>query len=73
VTVLDEIRAQARERPDTAALIADSPSGTERISYAALALRMETGAKRLAAAGIGPGHRCGLIARQGPGFVIAAA
>jgi long-chain acyl-CoA synthetase len=69
VTVVDLIRARARARPDAPALIADSAAGTERISYAALARRMGTGAERLAAAGIGRGDRCGLIARQGPGFV----
>jgi long-chain acyl-CoA synthetase len=72
VTVVDRIRARARERPDAPALIADSAAGTERISYAALARRMETGAERLGAAGIGRGDRCGLIARQGPGFVEEA-
>jgi acyl-CoA synthetase (AMP-forming)/AMP-acid ligase II len=72
VTVLDWIRTHAREQPDAPALIADATPGSRRIPYAELALRMETGAKRLAAAGIGPGDRCGLIARQGPGFVEEA-
>jgi long-chain acyl-CoA synthetase len=72
VTVLDAIRAQARERPDAPALVAETADGTVRVSYRALAERMEEGAKRLGASGIGPGDRCGLLASQGPGFVLEA-
>jgi non-ribosomal peptide synthetase component F len=72
VTVLDAIRARARERPDAPALVAETADGTVRVSYRALAERMEEGAKRLGASGIGPGDRCGLLASQGPGFVLEA-
>ncbi len=72
MTVLDAIRRRARERPEAPALIADTAAGSERISYAALVARSEAGAERLAAAGIGRGDRCGLIARQGTGFVEEA-
>ncbi|MEN8159551.1 MAG: class I adenylate-forming enzyme family protein [Myxococcota bacterium] len=72
MTVLDEIRTRARERPEAPALVADTAAGTERISYGALVERMEVGAKRLAAAGVGRGERCGLLASQGSGFVLEA-
>jgi long-chain acyl-CoA synthetase len=70
--VLDDIRARARARPAALALIADGPHGTRRVSYAELVERMEAGAARLAAAGVRPADRCGLLARQGPGFVEEA-
>jgi long-chain acyl-CoA synthetase len=70
--LLDAIRAHARERPAAEALVADGPRGTQRISYAALVTRMDAGAARLAAAGVRPAERCGLLARQGPGFVEEA-
>jgi long-chain acyl-CoA synthetase len=70
--VLDAIRAHARERPAATALVADGPEGTRRVSYGALAARMDAGAARLAAAGVRPGERCGLLAAQGPGFVEEA-
>lgn len=70
--VLDAIRARARERPDHPALVVDAPEGPRRVSYAALVERMDEGAARLAAAGVAPGQRCGLLAGQGPGFVEEA-
>lgn len=70
--VLDEIRAHARARPSAAALVADGPLGTRRVSYAALVERMNAGAARLTAAGVRRGDRCGLLARQGAGFVEEA-
>jgi long-chain acyl-CoA synthetase len=72
VSVLDAIRERARERPSAAALVVDGPEGAERVSYAALVERMEKGAARLAAAGVGTADRCGLLAAQGPGFVEEA-
>jgi long-chain acyl-CoA synthetase len=72
VTVLDAIRANARARPDAEALVVDAPAGVQRVSYAALAARMDEGARRLTAAGLRPGERCGLLAEQGPGFVEEA-
>ena len=68
VSVLDEIRARARERPDARRWsCAAAAQGERRISYAALVARMEAGAARLAppasaaqiAAGSRP-HRAGL-------------
>ena len=70
--VLDEIRARARERPAAPALIADTPEGSRVTSYAALVERMDAGAARLAAAGVGRADRCGLLAPQGAGFVEEA-
>jgi long-chain acyl-CoA synthetase len=70
--LLDTIREHARVRPAAPALVADGPQGTRRVSYAALVERMDAGAARLAAAGVRPADRCGLLARQGPGFVEEA-
>lgn len=70
--LLDTIREHARARPAATALVADGPQGTRRVSYAALVERMDAGAARLAAAGVRPADRCGLLARQGPGFVEEA-
>ena len=72
MNVLDEIRARARERPDAEALVAGAAQGERRVSYAALAQRMEAGAARLRTAGVRRGDRCGLLAPQGPGFVEEA-
>jgi long-chain acyl-CoA synthetase len=67
VTVIEQIRARAREEPDAPALL-----GAQRISYRELVRRMDAGALRLLAAGVRSGERCGLLAEQGPGFVTEA-
>jgi long-chain acyl-CoA synthetase len=72
VTVLDQIRARARERPSATALLVEGPQGPRRVCYDALVERMDAGAARLAAAGVREGERCGLVAEQGPGFVEEA-
>jgi len=75
VTVLEQVRAHARLRPDHPALRVDREDrrgGPRSVSYAQLARRMDEGAARLRAAGVAPGDRCGLVARQGPGFVEEA-
>jgi len=73
VRVMDLLRARADTAPEHPALVADAPSGAGRsVSYAALLRRAEAGAARLRVAGVGPGDRCGLLARQGPGFVLEA-
>jgi long-chain acyl-CoA synthetase len=72
VTVVDHIRARACEQPDAPALVAAGGGETRRISYRELAQRMDAGARRLVAAGVRPGERCGLLAEQGPGFVSEA-
>jgi long-chain acyl-CoA synthetase len=71
-SVLDAIRAHARARPAHAALCADHAGRTQPISYAELVARFEAGAARLRAAGLARGDRCGLIARQGAGFIEQA-
>ena len=67
--VLDAIRAHARRHPAQPALLADRAGATEAVSYAELVARFEAGAERLRAAGLARGARCGLVARQGAGFV----
>jgi long-chain acyl-CoA synthetase len=69
VTVVDTIRAFARAHPDAAALCVDRGGESELISYAALVARFDAGAARLRASGLARGERCGLVARQGAGFV----
>jgi acyl-CoA synthetase (AMP-forming)/AMP-acid ligase II len=72
VTVLSQIRARARQRPAHPAL-QEATHGTLRtLSYAELVQRFEAGAARLRASGVAPGDRCGLLARQGTGFVVEA-
>ncbi len=68
-TVLDEIRAHARAHPAHPALCSDRGGATHAISYAELVARFDAGAARLRAAGLARGERCGLVARQGAGFI----
>jgi long-chain acyl-CoA synthetase len=69
VPVLDAIRAYARTRPAHPALLCDRGGASEAISYAELVARFEAAAARLREAGLARGERCGLVARQGAGFV----
>jgi len=72
MSAIEQIREQARARPGHVALWADAPGGERRVSYAELVHRFEAGAARLRAAGVRAGERCGLLARQGAGFVEEA-
>jgi long-chain acyl-CoA synthetase len=73
VTVVDRIREQARRAPEQPALCVDDGQGSSRrVSAAELVAIFEAHAKRLRAEGVGPGDRCGLLARQGRGFVELA-
>jgi len=67
--VLDAIRAHARAHPAHPALLVDRGGATETISYAELVARFDAGAALLRDAGLARGERCGLVARQGAGFV----
>jgi long-chain acyl-CoA synthetase len=73
MTVIDEIRSRARERPDHPALIAKRSEGeADRVvSYRELVQRMDAFAERLRKAGCNPGDRIGLLASQGVGFIEA--
>ncbi len=72
-TVLDFIRAHAARAPEHPALVAARGGATrERISYAELVARVDALAARLRAAGVGRAQRCGLVARQGSGFIELA-
>ncbi|MCZ6464473.1 MAG: class I adenylate-forming enzyme family protein [Proteobacteria bacterium] len=72
-TVLDDIRAHANATPDHPAIAVDERGGrTRTITYSELVRRMDTLAVRLRRDGVRPGQRCGLVARQGSGFVEAA-
>ncbi len=66
---IDAIRAHARAHPDHPALCADHGGATQVTSYAELVARFDAGAARLRAAGLARGERCGLVARQGEGFI----
>jgi long-chain acyl-CoA synthetase len=67
--VIDAIRDRARTQPDHPALCMDEGGASRAISYAELVARFEAGAARLRDAGLARGDRCGLVARQGAGFV----
>jgi long-chain acyl-CoA synthetase len=68
-TVLDAIRDHARLRPGHPALCADRGGASLVISYAELVAGFEAGAARLRGEGLARGDRCGLVARQGAGFI----
>ncbi len=71
--VLDEIRTQAERRPDRPAIVSAGPDGALAVrTYAELVAAFERYAAGFRAAGAEPGQRCGLIAKQGAGFVEAA-
>jgi long-chain acyl-CoA synthetase len=75
VTVVDEIRARAKEAGAHPALLvarADAGGDAHAISYAELVARVDALAERLRAAGLREGERCGLVAKQGAGFVEGA-
>ena len=68
MTVLDWIRAHAARDPDHPALIA----ADKRTSYRELVERVDALAAQLRAGGVGRAQRCGLVARQGAGFIELA-
>ncbi len=71
--VVEALRARAAAQPDALAWVAEDASGAgRRRDYAGLVEAMDARAARLHAAGVEPGDRCGLVARQGPGFVESA-
>lgn len=70
--VPDSIREHARRRGAHPALRVETPSATRTVSYAELARIMDSEATRLREEGVKPGDRCGLIARQGPEFILKA-
>jgi len=74
MTVLDLVRAHARERPESPALVvARRDAGPDDVvSYARLVTRADAIADRLRAGGVAPGDRCGLVAKQGRAFVEGA-
>ena len=75
MTVVDEIRARAKEAGAHPALLvarADAAGEAHAISYAELVARVDALAERLRAAGLREGERCGLVAKQGAGFVEGA-
>jgi long-chain acyl-CoA synthetase len=75
VSVVDEIRGRAARAGAHPALLVARPGeagGVLAISYAELAARMDALAGKLRAAGLREGERCGLVAKQGAGFVEGA-
>jgi acyl-CoA synthetase (AMP-forming)/AMP-acid ligase II len=72
-TVLDHIRAHAARDPAHPALVVAEPGATPRsVGYGELVARVDALAARLRAAGVRPAQRCGLVARQGAGFIELA-
>jgi acyl-coenzyme A synthetase/AMP-(fatty) acid ligase len=72
VDIVDLILAQAQRRPEHPAYIFQSGHGKSQISYGQLAEDFEHFAKRLIGRGCRPHERCGLIAAEGPGFLVRA-
>ena len=72
MTVVELIREHALHRSSAPALLIDAGGGTRKISYGELAGIFDGHAKRLRAEGVAPGDRCGLVAKQGRGFVELA-
>ena len=72
-TILDEIRARATALPEHRAIVAARADGAPTVTgYRELAERLEALGQEGRDAGIQPGDRVGLVARQGPGFVEQA-
>ncbi|HXX47354.1 MAG TPA: class I adenylate-forming enzyme family protein [Myxococcota bacterium] len=71
-TALDWIRAHAARDPDHPALITAESGGSRRVGYGELLRRVDALAAELRAGGVGRAQRCGLVARQGEGFIEVA-
>ena len=73
-TVVDLIRAHAARAPDHPALIIGGAAGAPavRVSYGELLARVDALALALRTRGVARAQRCGLVARQGRGFVELA-
>ncbi|MEE3331000.1 MAG: class I adenylate-forming enzyme family protein [Myxococcota bacterium] len=74
MNVLDDIRDFAREQPRQPAVISGSrgEAPDEIVDYETLVARFDQRAQWLREAGVERGQRCGLVARQGCGFIEAA-
>jgi len=73
VTVVDRIRQHAVRSPEHPAWIEnDRQGGCRVVSYAEAVGNFDAVSKRLIAEGLVAGDRCGLIARQGGGFIELA-
>jgi long-chain acyl-CoA synthetase len=75
VTILDDIRARAANRPDHSAIaVAHTADGAveESVSYGALVAAMERCSALVRGAVDGPARRVGLVAPQGATFVTTA-
>ncbi len=74
MTVLDLVRAHGRAQPGSPALVVARQDGgpDEVVSYGRLVAGADALAGRLRAAGLAPGDRCGLVAKQGRAFVESA-
>ncbi len=73
VTVVDRIREHAVRAPAHPAWIEnDRDGGSRTVSYAEAVGSFDAIAKRLVAEGLAPGDRCGLLAKQGGGFIELA-
>jgi long-chain acyl-CoA synthetase len=72
VTVIDRIRERAAREPAHTALVSEASGAVVSVTYAELVARFEAHAARLRAEGLADGDRCGLVARQGRGFVELA-
>ena len=73
MTVVDRIREHAVRAPAHAAWVENDRTGGSRVvSYAEAVGSFDAIAKRLVAEGLARGDRCGLLAKQGGGFIELA-
>ncbi|MGE4606389.1 MAG: class I adenylate-forming enzyme family protein [Myxococcota bacterium] len=73
MTVVNRIRDHAVRAPAHAAWVENDRAGDSHVvSYAEAVGNFDAIAKRLVAEGLAPGDRCGLIAKQGGGFIELA-
>ncbi len=73
MNVVDRIREHAVRAAAHAAWVEnDRDGGSNTVSYAEAVGNFDAIAKRLVAEGLAPGDRCGLIAKQGGGFIELA-
>lgn len=74
MNVIDCIRAHAVTMPEHTAIISDGEIAQADvcIAYRELVARFDVIAERLRKAGVKPGERCGLLAKQGVGFIEGA-
>jgi amino acid adenylation domain-containing protein/non-ribosomal peptide synthase protein (TIGR01720 family) len=66
-----QVAARAAAQPEAPALVTGAANGEVTVTYGQLVADARRVAATLAAAGVGPGDRVGVLAACGPGFLVA--